>query len=774
MGEYALGQAVPRFEDPRLLRGGGRYLDDIVLPNMAHGYVFRSPHAHAKITSLDVSAAREADGVLLVLTGEDWAASGYGDLPTAKGRKRRDGTPMYRPHFPALVRDRVRYVGDPIVFIVAETLAQAMEAADLIEIEFEALPAITSTADAIASDAPVVWEEQGDNICFVHTEGNKAAVDEAFARADHISHLHLVISRVTAATMETRGTIADYDFAADRYTIYTPLQRALAYRAEIATTLRVPESKIRVIAGDVGGSFGMKSGVFNEAGFVCLASKKLRRPVKWMSTRSESFLCDAHGRDNVTDVSLALDKDGHFLGMRVKTIANVGSYTQPGSESGPVGNLGTLAGVYTTPAIDVDVTAVFTHTNPMRPYRGNGRPEAAYVIERIIDHAADEMGIDPVEIRRRNLIPSTSMPYQTALSFKIDCGEFEKNMDVALGLADYAGFEKRRQEARQRGKWRGIGVSNSIERAAAPGFEGAEIRFDRSGTATIIMGSCAQGQGHETSFKQLVCDNLGLKPSDVHYLQGDTDQVFFGEGTGGSRTSAIGGSALRMATDKVIDKARKIAAHMMKADDLDFHEGIFTSRSTNRSLTVSEIAKASLEPKNVPEGLELGLNTSAVYNAKVQNYPNGTHVCEVEIDGDTGQVQILNYTVVDDVGNVINPLILKGQIYGGVAQGVGQILMEEIRFDPHSGQNLSGSFMDYAMPHAEVFPHITVKSSPVPTATNLLGTKGAGEAGCVGAMPALANALVDALSPLGVRHIEMPATPERVWRTIQQAQSLKP
>ena len=774
MGEYALGQAVPRFEDPRLLRGGGRYLDDIVLPNMAHGYVFRSPHAHAKITSLDVSAAREADGVLLVLTGEDWAASGYGDLPTAKGRKRRDGTPMYRPHFPALVRDRVRYVGDPIVFIVAETLAQAMEAADLIEIEFEALPAITSTADAIASDAPVVWEEQGDNICFVHTEGNKAAVDEAFARADHISHLHLVISRVTAATMETRGTIADYDFAADRYTIYTPLQRALAYRAEIATTLRVPESKIRVIAGDVGGSFGMKSGVFNEAGFVCLASKKLRRPVKWISTRSESFLCDAHGRDNVTDVSLALDKDGHFLGMRVKTIANVGSYTQPGSESGPVGNLGTLAGVYTTPAIDVDVTAVFTHTNPMRPYRGNGRPEAAYVIERIIDHAADEMGIDPVEIRRRNLIPSTSMPYQTALSFKIDCGEFEKNMDVALGLADYAGFEKRRQEARQRGKWRGIGVSNSIERAAAPGFEGAEIRFDRSGTATIIMGSCAQGQGHETSFKQLVCDNLGLKPSDVHYLQGDTDQVFFGEGTGGSRTSAIGGSALRMATDKVIDKARKIAAHMMKADDLDFHEGIFTSRSTNRSLTVSEIAKASLEPKNVPEGLELGLNTSAVYNAKVQNYPNGTHVCEVEIDGDTGQVQILNYTVVDDVGNVINPLILKGQIYGGVAQGVGQILMEEIRFDPHSGQNLSGSFMDYAMPHAEVFPHITVKSSPVPTATNLLGTKGAGEAGCVGAMPALANALVDALSPLGVRHIEMPATPERVWRTIQQAQSLKP
>jgi len=774
MGEYALGQAVPRFEDPRLLRGGGRYLDDIVLPNMAHGYVFRSPHAHAKITSLDVSAAREADGVLLVLTGEDWAASGYGDLPTAKGRKRRDGTPMYRPHFPALVRDRVRYVGDPIVFIVAETLAQAMEAADLIEIEFEALPAITSTADAIASDAPVVWEDQGDNICFVHTEGNKAAVDEAFARADHISHLHLVISRVTAATMETRGTIADYDFAADRYTIYTPLQRALAYRAEIATTLRVPESKIRVIAGDVGGSFGMKSGVFNEAGFVCLASKKLRRPVKWMSTRSESFLCDAHGRDNVTDVSLALDKDGHFLGMRVKTIANVGSYTQPGSESGPVGNLGTLAGVYTTPAIDVDVTAVFTHTNPMRPYRGNGRPEAAYVIERIIDHAADEMGIDPVEIRRRNLIPSTSMPYQTALSFKIDCGEFEKNMDVALGLADYAGFEKRRQEARQRGKWRGIGVSNSIERAAAPGFEGAEIRFDRSGTATIIMGSCAQGQGHETSFKQLVCDNLGLKPSDVHYLQGDTDQVFFGEGTGGSRTSAIGGSALRMATDKVIDKARKIAAHMMKADDLDFHEGIFTSRSTNRSLTVSEIAKASLEPKNVPEGLELGLNTSAVYNAKVQNYPNGTHVCEVEIDGDTGQVQILNYTVVDDVGNVINPLILKGQIYGGVAQGVGQILMEEIRFDPHSGQNLSGSFMDYAMPHAEVFPHITVKSSPVPTATNLLGTKGAGEAGCVGAMPALANALVDALSPLGVRHIEMPATPERVWRTIQQAQSLKP
>jgi carbon-monoxide dehydrogenase large subunit len=771
MGEFALGQAVPRFEDPRLLRGGGRYLDDVVLPNMAHGYVLRSPHAHAKIIRLDASAAREAAGVLLVLTGEEWASSGYADLPTAKGRKRRDGTPMYQPAFPALVRDRVRYVGDPIVFVVAQTLAQAMEAAELIDIEFEPLPAITATADAVKAEAPVVWEALGDNICFVHTEGNKAGVDEAFAKAAHISHLHLPITRVTAATMETRGAVADYDFAADRYTIYTPLQRALAYRAEIATTLRVPESKIRVIAGDVGGSFGMKSGVFNEAGFVCLASKMLRRPVKWVSTRTESFLSDAHGRDNVTDVSLALDKDGHFLGMRVKTIANVGSYTQPGSESGPVGNLGTLAGVYTIPAIDVDVTAVFTHTNPMRPYRGNGRPEAAYVIERIIDHAADEMGIDPVDLRRRNLIAPSAMPYQTALSFKLDCGEFEKNMDVALQIADYAGFEKRRQAARQSGKLRGIGVSNSIERAAAPGFEGAEIRFDRSGTATLIMGSVTQGQGHETSFKQMVCDHLGLRPGDVHYLQGDTDQVFFGEGTGGSRTSAIGGSALRMATDKVVDKARKIAAHMMKVDDLDFHEGLFTSRTTNRSLSIQDIAKASLDPKNVPDGLELGLNTSAVYNAKVQNYPNGTHVCELEIDEDTGQVQLLNYTVVDDVGTVINPLILKGQIYGGVAQGVGQILMEEIRFDRHSGQNLSASFMDYAMPHAEVFPHITVKSSPVPTATNLLGAKGAGEAGCVGAMPAVTNALVDALSPLGVRHIDMPASPERVWRAIRAAKA---
>jgi aerobic carbon-monoxide dehydrogenase large subunit len=771
MGEFALGQAVPRFEDPRLLRGGGRYLDDVVLPNMAHGYVLRSPHAHAKILSIDVSAAREAAGVLLVLTAHEWAASGYGDLPTAKGRKKRDGTPMYQPAFPALVGDYVRYVGDPIAFVVASTLAQAIEAAELIEIEFEPLPAVTSTAQALAVDAPIVWEKNGDNICFVHTEGNKAGVDEAFARADHISHLHLVITRVTAATMETRGTVADYDFAADRYTIYTPLQRALAYRAEIATTLRVPESKIRVIGGDVGGSFGMKSGVFNEAGFVCLASKMLRRPVKWVSTRSESFLCDAHGRDNVTDVSLALDKDGHFLGMRVKTIASVGSYTQPGSESGPVGNLGTLAGVYTIPAIDVDVTAVFSHTNPMRPYRGNGRPEAAYVIERIIDHAADEMGIDPVELRRRNLIPPDAMPYQTALSFKLDCGEFEKNMNLALDMADYKGFEARRAEARGRGKLRGIGVSNSIERAAAPGFEGAEIRFDRSGTATIIMGSCAQGQGHETSFKQLVCDSLGLRPSDVHYIQGDTDQVFFGEGTGGSRTSAIGGSALRVATDKVIDKARKIAAHVMKVDDLDFHEGIFTSRSTNRTLSVQEIAKASLDPKNVPEGVELGLNVSAVYNAKVQNYPNGTHVCELEIDEETGQVQLVGYTVVDDVGNVINPLILKGQIYGGVAQGVGQILMEEIRFDPHSGQNLSGSFMDYAMPHAEVFPYINVKSSPVPTATNLLGTKGAGEAGCVGAMPAVANALVDALSVYGVRHIAMPATSERIWRAIAEAKA---
>jgi carbon-monoxide dehydrogenase large subunit len=768
VGEFAVGQGVARFEDPRLLKGGGRYLDDIVLPRMAVGYVVRSPHAHAKIRAIDTTRASAAPGVLLVLTGANWKRSGWGDLPVPGGQKLRDGSPMYRSPYPALVQDRARWVGDYVAFVVAETHAQAADAAELVEVDYEALPSVTSTADATAPASPRVWEDCADNICFVHLAGDKAAADAAFARADHIVRHRWVISRVTAATMEPRGCIGDYDAASGRYTLYAQSQNVHMFRSDLAEqVLKVPESKVRVISDDVGGSFGMKSAIFNEVALVLLASKLAGRPVKWQSTRSEAFLSDAEARDNVTDAELALDKNGIFLGMRVKTIANMGAHLQAGTANF-LNNLGTLAGVYRTPAIHADVTAVYTNTNPVRPYRGNGRPEAAYVIERLVDLAADETGIDPVELRRRNLIPPEAMPYKTGLTFTYDCGEFEKVLDEGLRRADVAGFASRRAEARARGNLRGLGISYSIERAGTLGFEGAEVRFDRSGAVTLFSGSVSQGQGHETVFKQLVCDRLGIHPDQVEYVQGDTDKVFFGQGTGGSRSATLAGSAFHGALEKIIAKAKTLAAHLLAVEvgDVKFADGIFSSPKTNRTLTIQDIARAAANPARLPQDMEGGLVATSVYRADVENYPNGCHVCEVEIDRDTGEVEIARYTVVDDVGTVLNPLLLHGQIHGGVVQGVGQILMEQIQFEAGSGQLITGSFMDYAMPRAGDLGDIAVESHPVPTKTNPLGVKGAGEAGCVGALPAVANALVDALAEFGVRHIEMPATPERIWRAM--------
>jgi carbon-monoxide dehydrogenase large subunit len=765
--KFGIGQGVPRFEDPRLLRGGGRYVDDIVLPGMAFGFVLRSPHAHARIRGINTAAAKAASGVLAVLTGADWRASGWGDLPVPGGLKRRDGAPMYRPRYPALVSDRVRWVGDYVAFVVAETYLEAASAAELIAVDYEPLAAVVSTAGACATGAPLVFDDCPDNICFVHIDGDEAATDLAFARAAHVVRQHFVINRVTAVSMEPRGSIGHYNAADGRFTIYTTLQRVHPFRAELAAVMKVPETRIRVVAPDIGGSFGMKSAVYNEVALALLGSKLTGRPVKWISTRSEAFLSDAQARDNVIDAELALDGDGIFLAMRVKSIIGVGAYLQTAMPA-CLANLGSLAGVYRTGAIHVDVTGVFTNTNPIRPYRGNGRPENAYVIERMVDLAADQLGIEPAELRRYNSIPPEAMPFKTGLTFTYDSGEFEKNMDLALRLADAAGFPARRKEARARGRLRGLGISNTIERAGAPSFEGAEIRFDRSGTATLISGAVNQGQGHETVFKQIVCDRLGLDPADIHYLQGDTDQVFFGEGTGGSRSATLGGSAVDAAAGKVIEKARAIAAFALKADpgEVKFATGVFSAPATNRTLTMKEVAVLAANPARLPPGMEPGLVTTAVYRGEAENFPNGCHVCELEIDPETGAVEILRYSVVDDVGTVLNPLILHGQITGGIAQGVGQILCEDIAFDA-SGQLLTGSFMDYAMPRASDLVAIAIKSNPVPTKTNPLGVKGAGEAGTVGAMPAVANALVDALSEFGVRHIEMPATPERIWRALR-------
>ena len=563
MGEFAIGQGVSRFEDPRLIRGGGRYTDDIKLAGMVHGVVLRSPHAHAKIKSIDVNAAKAAPGVLAVLTSADVKAAGYTDLPVPGGHKRRDGSPMFKPRYPILADGRVRWVGDCIAFVVAETVAQALDAMEMIAVDYEELPAVTSTADATKPGAARVWDDCPDNICFVELIGDRAATDAAFAKATRVVRHRFVVNRVTAATMEPRGAVGDYNAADDRYTVYTPIQRPHPTRTELSRVLKVPESKIRIVTGDTGGSFGMKSPIFNETPLVMLASRLVGRPVKWISTRTEAFLSDAQARDNVTEAELALDAEGHFLGFRVKTIAAIGAYLQH-SMPAFVLNAGTLAGVYRTPAIHVDITAVFSNTNPMRPYRGNGRPEAAFIIERMVELAAAELGMDATELRRRNYISPAAMPFKTGLTFTYDSGEFEKNMDLALELADRKGLKARKAAARKRGKLLGFGLSNTIERAGAPSTEGAEVRFDKSGSAILFSGSNSQGQGHETVFKQLVCDRLGIDPAEAQYIQGDTDQVFYGEGTGGSRSATMAGSAFHMATEKVVTKARAIAAHMLK------------------------------------------------------------------------------------------------------------------------------------------------------------------------------------------------------------------
>ncbi|AXK80255.1 xanthine dehydrogenase family protein molybdopterin-binding subunit [Pseudolabrys taiwanensis] len=768
MGEFAVGQGVSRFEDPRLLRGGGRYIDDLKLPGMAHGVVVRAQHAHAKIVGIDTTAAKAAPGVLAVLTAADIKAAGLADIPVPGGLKRRDGTPMYKPRYPILAETHVRWVGDAVAFVVAETVAQAQDAAEMVVVDYDELPAVVSTAEAPKPGTPKVWADAPDNICFVELIGDKAATDAAFANAAHVVKGEFVINRVTAATMEPRGAAGHYNAADGRYTFYGPMQRPHPTRTELAQVMRVPESKIRIVTGDTGGSFGMKSPIFNETPLVLLASKLTGRPVKWISTRTEAFLSDAQARDNITTAELALDKDGMFLGLRVQTIAAIGAYLQTATPAFVL-NAGTLAGVYRTPAIHVDITAVYTHTNPVRPYRGNGRPEAAFVIERMVDLAARQLGIDGVELRKRNFITPSAMPYKTALTFTYDSGDFEKATDMAVEMADVKGFAARKAEAQKRGKLRGLGLSYTIERAGAASLEGAEVRIDKSGTATLFSGSNSQGQGHETVFKQLVCDRLGLDPNEAYYIQGDTDEVFFGEGTGGSRSSSLAGSAFHLATEKIVTKARAIAAHMLQIEeaDLKFDEGVFSSTKTNRTLTIKELAAAALEPKNVPKGMEPGLLANAIYTAPVANYPNGCHICEVEIDPETGKTDIVRYNVVDDVGTVLNPKLLHGQIHGGIAQGAGQVLMEDIHFDA-SGQLVTASFQDYAMPHAHDFPDMEVESCPAPTPTNPLGVKGAGEAGAVGAMPAVSNAIVDALAEFGVTHIEMPATPERVWRAIQR------
>ena len=773
MGQFASGQSVPRTEDPRLLTGRGNYVGDVNLHGQVYGHVLRSPHAHAKIISIDTKNAGAAAGVISILTGADIKAAGLGTTHVTQSHKRADGSPLYSIPHPGLVSDRVRYVGDYVAFVVAETVEQAKDAAELINVEYEPLPSITDTNTALNDNTPLVWDDCENNISHMIQGGDKEATDVAFKKADKIIKHKFVINRISANSMEPRGCVGDYDEREGRYIVYNDIQAPHALRQVLSEDIfDVPQKDVQVIAGNIGGAFGMKGPVYPEIRLCAWASKLIGRPVKWICERSEAFQSDEHARDNVTEAEMALTNDGKFLGIRVNSICNIGAYlSQDRNILSTFLNVGCIAGVYTTPAIHTITRNVFTNSNSTSPYRGAGRPEAAYVLESMVDLAALELGMDKTEIRRKNIIPINALPYKTAHTYTYDCGEFEKNMDRVMEMIDYSGFTERRDEAASRGKLRGISISNSIERAGAPFPETVEIRFDPTGTIIIFAGTKDQGQGHDTMYKQLISDKLGIDTDLVRFIDGDTDKVSHGLGTFGSRSAMIGGTALTVAADKIIEKATKIAAEILEAAESDIicKNGEFTIDGTDKSINIHEIARIAYDPMRLPDGIEPGLNEVGRFKPEKPSFPNGCHGVEVEIDPETGYTELISYYVVDDVGTVINPLTLKGQIHGGIAQGVGQALMEDIVFDPETGQLLTGSFQDYAMPRADDLCTIKIESNPVPTKANPLGIKGAGEAGCVGALPAVLSAVTDALSGHGINYIEMPATPQKIWEAIRNA-----
>ena len=773
MMKFGIGQPVRRFEDVRLLTGKGRFQDDQSLARQSYAVFVHSPHAHAAIRSISTEVASRAPGVIAIFTGADYAADGLGMPKAAMPRKKRDGSPMFAPQRPALVVDRVRYVGDPVALVIAHTLEEAKDAAELVEVDYEPLPSVTEVGAAAAPGAPRVWDENPDNISHTLERGDRKATDEAFARAAHIVRRRYVITRVHAQYMEPRGSIGTYDAGDDRYTLYADVNYPHRVRNMLANMIfKVPESKVRVVCQDVGGGFGAKGWQYVDHRLTLWAAKKVGRPVRWSCERSQVIMADEHGRDNIGDIELALAADGRILGLRLHMLASIGAYIASDRQLlTPFGQIGTVTGVYDIPAAHVTIDAVLSNTNPTAPYRGAGRPEAAYLIERIVEVAAQELGIDSIDLRRRNIIAKEKLPYKAPLGPFYDCGEFEKNMDMALAASDHAGFAKRREASRANGKLRGIGLANAIEQAAGPTPEYAEIRFNPSGTAMMLMGTKTHGQGHETVFKQILHDKLGIAPGDVQFIDGDTDRVAFGMGSNGSRSMVTGGTALSLAAEKIVAKGKRLAAHLLEAAEADiaFADARFSVVGTDRSLTLKQVAMAAFQPARLPPGVEPGFYEDATYAPKRDTFPNGCHVCEVEVDPDTGEVALLSYLVVDDVGTVINPLTLAGQIHGGVAQGMGQILMERVVYDPDSGQLLTASFMDYAMPRADTMCSMKIVSNPVPTATNPLGVKGAGEAGCVGAMPAIMLAIMNALAERGVGELDMPATSDRVWHALQSA-----
>ena len=772
MQKYGVGQPVRRKEDDTLVRGKGKYTDDFSLPKQAYGWVARSSHAHGILKGIDASAAKAMPSVLGVWTGADLEAAGYKPFICGLPLKSRDGSPLLQTSRMPLATDKVRYVGDAIAFVVAETLAQARDAAEAIEPDIEALPAVTDAAEAAKPGAPLLYDHIPNNVALDYHYGDTAKIDAAFAGAAHVTKLDIINTRVAVVSMEPRVALGHYDKASERYTLQVPTQGVSGNKAVMARILNVPPEKVRILTANVGGSFGMKNLSYPEYACILHAAKALGRPVKWTDERSTSFLSDSQGRAQIIHAELALDAEGKFLAVRLSGYGNLGAFIT-GVAPGPLSlNTGkNLASVYRTPLLGVDIKTVVTNTTHMGAYRGAGRPEANYYMERLIDRAADEMGIDRLTLRKRNFIKPAQLPFAAASGVTYDSGDFAGVLAKALEISDHANFAKRKRESRKNGKLRGIAVGSYLEVTAPPSGELGKITFDPDGSVTLTTGTLDYGQGHATPFAQVLTSELGVPFDKIKLQQNDSDLVRFGSGTGGSRSITATGQAIVEASALVVEKGKKAAAHFLEASeaDIEFSGGRFTIAGTDRSLGIMELAERVREGK-MPEGVPNSLDVDHATKDTPSTFPNGCHVAEVEIDPDTGVVKIVRYAAVNDFGTVVNPMIVAGQLHGGVAQGIGQALMEEVSYDT-SGQPITGSFMDYALPRAEDIPAMEVGDHPSPAKSNPLGTKGCGEAGCAGSLVCIVNAVVDALSDYGIKDINMPLTPEKVWRTIQDAKA---
>ncbi len=786
--DHGIGASVRRREDLRFTTGSGHYTADFSKRDQLTAYFIRSEHAHAIIRRIDTSAALTMPGVKAILTGADWAREGLGTLPSDWVVTSKDGSPMRAAKRPPLTSDRVRYVGDAVAVIIAQTLRQAKDAAEAIDIDYDSLPCAPSVTSASAAGAACLHDVAPDNRCFSWELGDAVKTEQAFASAAHVVRTKIVNTRLIPNPMEPRAALADYDAGMDQATLVTTSQNPHVARQVLAGLGIIPEHKLRVLAPDVGGGFGAKIFVYPEESVCLWAACKLRRPVRWVSERAESFLTDAHGRDHVTEAELALGADGTFLALRVRTKAALGAYLSTFAAVIPTWMYGTmLAGQYRTPAIHAVVDAYYTNTAPVDAYRGAGRPEACYVVERLADLAARQLNLDPAEVRRRNFISATAFPYQTPVAAVYDSGNYQANFDRALQMIDYSGFAKRRADSENRGLLRGIGISCYIECCGlAPSnlagmlgsgigyFETATIRMTPTGKCVLLTGSHSHGQGHETAFAQIVHQQLGIPYDDIEVVHGDTATVPYGLGTYGSRSAAVGGSAIVKACDKIIEKGQKIAGYMLavSADEITFASGIFSHAGSGQTLPLAQVAIAAFKGHVTPQGqMEPGLEESAAYDPPNFTYPAGTYICEVEVDPRTGFVRLVDFVAVDDFGKVINPMIVEGQVHGGLAQGIGQALFEQCVYDPQSGQLLTASFMDYCLPRADDFPQFRIELAETPCPHNPLGAKGCGEAGTVAAPPAVMNAVIDAI---GI-DLDMPATPSRVWAALNSAkQDLTP